>query len=122
MKRIFMLSSHPLFSQGVETLLRREKDLEVVGRESDVDKAIDRIRELHPDIVILDHGSPTCSRAPIVMRILEEQLGSRVIGLDLQSNTVCVYRGEQIIVRGVEDLMKAVESDPIDSESVEIEK
>ncbi len=39
MKRIFMLSSHPLFSQGVESLLRREAELEIVGRETDADKS-----------------------------------------------------------------------------------
>jgi DNA-binding NarL/FixJ family response regulator len=42
MKRIFMLSSHPLFSQGVESLLRRETGLEIVGREADADENLAR--------------------------------------------------------------------------------
>ena len=41
-----MLLSHPLFGQGVESLLRQEAGLEVVGRETDADKLIGRIEEL----------------------------------------------------------------------------
>lgn len=120
MKRIFILSSHPLFSQGVETLLRREKDLEFVCREADIDKAIDRIKELRPDVVILDHGSPTCAQAPVVMRILEEELRIKIIGLHLETNTICIYREEQRIIQEVDDLVKAIESDVSESEPVAI--
>jgi len=46
MKHVFVLSSHPLFGQGVESLLRQEKGLEIVGRETDVDKAIECTRRM----------------------------------------------------------------------------
>jgi len=42
MKCIFVLSNHPLFGQGVENLLRQEKRLNIVGRETDVDRAIEQ--------------------------------------------------------------------------------
>jgi chemotaxis response regulator CheB len=80
MKRIFMLSSHPLLGQGVESLLRRETGLEIVGREMDVDKAVERIKELRPDAVILDCAEPKCDPTPAVIRILGEGLGTKVIG------------------------------------------
>ncbi|MBM4466967.1 MAG: response regulator transcription factor [Chloroflexi bacterium] len=84
MKRIFMLSSHLLFSQGVESLLR----LEIVGRETDADKAIERIKELRPDVVIVGSSDPTCDPTPVVMRILGEGVGIKVTGLNLQDNTI----------------------------------
>ena len=101
MKRIFMFSTNPLFGQGVESLLRRETGLEVVGREADVDKAIGRIKELRPDVVILDSGDPACAFTPAVMRILREGVGAKVIGLNLENNTMCIYRGEQRVVKEV---------------------
>lgn len=113
MKRIFMLSSHRLFSQGVESLLRRDTGLEIVGRETDVDKAIERIKELRPDAVILDDAEPKCDPTPAVMRILGEGLGTKVIGLNLQNNTICIYLGEQRVVRCTEDLIEAIEHNPI---------
>ena len=113
MKRILMLSSHPLFSQGVESLLRRETGLEIVGRETDVDKAIGRIKELQPDVVILDSGDPARDSTLAVMRVLREGVGAKVIGLNLQDNTMFIYRGEQRVVKEVKDLMEAIEHGPL---------
>ena len=118
MKRVFILSSHPLFSQGVESLLRQEPGVDIVGRETDVDKAIERIKELQPDVVILDNGDPT----PEVMCILREGVGTKVIGLNLQDNTICIYRGEQRVVKEVEDLVEAIDGQGGGSEPVSAEE
>ena len=112
MKRVFILSSHPLFSQGVESLLRRESNLEVMGCETDVDKALEYIKELQPDVVILDSGDPTCYPTLAVMRILREGVETKVIGLNLQNNAMCICRGEHRVVREVKDLVEAIEAQP----------
>jgi len=121
MKRIFMFSTHPLFSQGVESLLRQEPGVEIVGRETDVDNAIERIKELQPDVVIFDSGDLACNLTPAVMRILREGVGTKVIGLNLQDNTMCIYRGEQRVVKEVKDLMEAIEPSPLSPEPVSSE-
>jgi len=121
MKRVFILSSHPLFSQGVESLLRQESGLDIVGREADIDKAGERIKELRPDVVILDSGDPASDLAPAVMCILRERVGTKVIGLNLQDNTVCIYRGEQRVVKEVKDLVEAIEHSPLSPEPVSSE-
>jgi chemotaxis response regulator CheB len=113
MMRVLILSSHPLFGQGVESLLRQQAGMEIVGREADVDSAIERIKELQPEVVILDSGAPACDPTPAVMRILREGVGTKVIGLNLQDNTMCIYRGEQRVVKEVADLMEAIESSPL---------
>jgi len=108
MRRVFILSSHPLFGQGVESLLRQEARLEIVGQETDVDKALERIKELQPNVVILDCAEPRCDPMLAVMRILKEGLETKVIGLNLQDNTMYIYRGEQRVVKEVKDLMEAI--------------
>ena len=110
--RVLIIASNPLFSQGVESLLRQESRLEVMGREADVDKAMKRIKELKPDVVIVDSGDPACGPTPAVMRILREGVEVKVIGLNLQNNTICIYRGEQRVVREVRDLVEAIEAQP----------
>ncbi len=109
MKRVFIVSSQSLFSQGVESLLRQEKGLDIVGRETDVDRAAERIREFRPDAVIVDSGDPADDPMPAVMRILREGVGTKVVGLNLQDNTICIYRGEQRVVKEVKDLVEAIE-------------
>ncbi len=108
MKRIFLLSSHPLFGQGVESLLRRETELDIVGRESDIDRAIARIKKLRPDAVIVDSNDSIPDPALVVMRFLREGLETMVIGVNLWDNVVCVYRGQQGVIKEVRDLVQAI--------------
>ena len=122
MKRVFILSSHPLFGQGVESLLRQETGLDVVGRETDADKAIERVKELRPDVVIVDSGYPACDPTPAAIRILGEGLGTKVIGLSLQDNKMFIYRGEQRVVKEVKDLVEAIEPSPLWPEPVSSER
>jgi DNA-binding NarL/FixJ family response regulator len=110
MRRVFILSSHALFSHGVESLLRQEPGLEIVGWETDVDRAIERIQELRPDVVIFDNNDLEVDFRLVVMRILKEGLGTKVIGLNLGDNTICIYRGEQRVLKEVKDLVEAIEA------------
>jgi DNA-binding NarL/FixJ family response regulator len=119
--RVLILSSHPLFGQGVESLLRREVRLDIVGRETDIDRAVECIKELRPDVVIVDSGDPAGDPTPAVMRILREGVGVKVIGLNLQDNTMCIYRGELRVVKEVKDLVEAIEHSPLSPEPVSSE-
>ena len=111
MKRIFMLSSPSLFSQGVEIVLRQKCDAEIVGHEADVDTAIARIKALRPDVVIVDNErSGGLTDWALVMRLLKEQTGAKIVGLSLHDNTFSIYRGEQKELCRIEDLTKAIEN------------
>lgn len=108
MVRVFMLSSLPLFSQGVETLLCRHNGVQIVGRETDVERGIERIRQLEPDVVILDDALYSSGPTPLAIRILEEPINTQVIGLSLQSNILSIYRREHRTADCVEDLVEAL--------------
>ena len=54
MTRIMIVEDHPIFRMGMSELINQEKDLEVCGNASDVNDARNRIRELQPDMVIVD--------------------------------------------------------------------
>lgn len=115
MKRIFLLSSHPLFGQGVESLLRRETGFDIVGLETDIDRAVARIKRLRPDAVVVDSNGAIPDPALVVMRILREGLETRVIGVNLWDNVVCVYHGQQQLLKEVQDLVQAIRGDSLSS-------
>lgn len=108
MTRVFIISSHLMFAHGLESLLRRETRLDVVGQEADEQKAIERIKELRPNVVILDSSKPPFEPVPTVIRILQESPGTNIIGLSLQNNTLYIYRATQRVVLNLEDLMEAI--------------
>jgi len=72
-------------------------------------------------VVILNSSDPAGDHAPAVMRILREGVGAKVIGLNLQDNTMCIYRGEQRVVKEVKDLVEAIERSPLSPEPVSSE-
>jgi len=52
--KVFMIDDHPLVKEGIGSVLRLEKDLEMVGCASRVDEALDIIQEHQPDVALVD--------------------------------------------------------------------
>jgi DNA-binding NarL/FixJ family response regulator len=107
--RVFILSDSSLFSQGVEALLRQETHFEIVGHEADMEKALEGIRTLDAEVVIVGNNDAGCEPGPVAARLLSQGLGAKVIGLSLQESAACVYRGERREVRSLADLVAAIE-------------
>jgi DNA-binding NarL/FixJ family response regulator len=56
--RVLIADDHALVREGISALLRFFDDIEVVGEASDGIEAIERARELKPDIILMDIGMP----------------------------------------------------------------
>ena len=110
MKRVFILSSHPLFGKGIASLLQWEEGLTIVGHEIDPDRAMEQIKALQPDVVIVDCNDAEAARALTVMRPFKQGARPCVIGLDLSENTISIYHGEQRPIQDVGDLIAAVQN------------
>ncbi len=108
MKRVFILSRHSLLSEGLKALLAREPELEIVGHETDLERAVACIAALEPDVVIVDATECTGDGSRATIRILEAGLRPCVITLNLRDNTLSIYHGEHRTVREVEDFVKAI--------------
>ena len=108
MLRVLIISSNPLFSRGIETLLGAEAGLEIVGQESHPARAAERVDELALDVVILDSTDPEWNNSDMVLRILNARGGIRVVALNLIDNRIDIYREEHRVATGVSDLVGAV--------------
>jgi DNA-binding NarL/FixJ family response regulator len=107
--RVLVVSGLSLFGEGIEGLLRQEPGLEIVGLETDPGQAIGRIREAHPDVVILTDGQAAAGFAPELVRLVREGFRIRVVEVQLATNTLCLYCGEQQPIREVRDLVDTVQ-------------
>ncbi|OGA15358.1 MAG: DNA-binding response regulator [Betaproteobacteria bacterium RIFCSPLOWO2_12_FULL_63_13] len=56
--RILVADDHPLFREGVVHSLTAESDFTVVGQASSGEAALGMVRDLLPDVVLLDIGMP----------------------------------------------------------------
>lgn len=74
MTSVYLVDDHELFLTGVRTEL--EKDFDVVGWSSDVDQAIEGIRDKSPDVVLVDVHMPGGGGLAVVKNIMEDEPAS----------------------------------------------
>jgi DNA-binding NarL/FixJ family response regulator len=56
--RLVVVDDHPIVRQGLVGVLEDEADLEVVGAYGSARDALDHVRRLQPDVVLLDLEMP----------------------------------------------------------------
>ena len=105
--RVFIVCHNPLFGQGVERLLCQEGGVEILALERQPARAFERIRELMPDVVILDCADQR-DRLPERMLQAWTDLGIKLIGLSLVDNAMHIYHTEHREIRSATDLVTAV--------------
>jgi len=98
-----------LFGNAVEALLCGEPGLELVGRETDPGQAIRRVRESRPDVVVFSDGEGATGLAGELLRSAREGFHVRIVEVQLATNTVCIYCGEQQSIREVRNLVDTVQ-------------
>ena len=84
--RIFLADDHEIMREGLCALLRKHPDIEVVGQASDGRLAVEMIRELIPDVVIMDVGMPNLNGIDATRQMLADCPNIKVMGLSTHSD------------------------------------
>jgi DNA-binding NarL/FixJ family response regulator len=84
--RILVADDHAIIRQGLCSLLEKQPDIEVVGMVEDGRKALESVRELTPDIVIMDITMPNLNGIDATRKIIEGRGGTKVIALSMLSS------------------------------------
>src|ERR1700676_1627324 len=115
--RILVADHHPIFRFGLCSLLGAHESWEVCGEASDGRDAIEKSRQLKPDLVILDICMPKLNGVDAARQILKENPAQQILVLtDVDSEQVvrdCLevgVRGWVFKSDGLDDLTTAVES------------
>ena len=56
--RVLIADDHTIVREGVRLLLQAQPDIEVVGEAADGEQALALVRQLHPDLVVMDIQMP----------------------------------------------------------------
>ncbi len=81
MTSVFLVDDHALFLTGVRAEL--DNDFDVIGVAGDVDGAIDDIRSLKPDVVLVDVHMPGGGGVAVVSNIAETNPDIRFLALSV---------------------------------------
>ncbi len=79
--RVFLAEDHAIVRKGVRTLLSMEADIQVVGEASNGKEAVEKVRELRPDVILMDLVMPGMDGIQAIQQIKAEQPHARVLVL-----------------------------------------
>lgn len=84
--RILLVDDHELVRRGIRSLLEAEDDFEVCAEAADGREAVDLVRELAPDVVVMDIGMPGMNGIEATRRIRKTARRTEVLALSLHES------------------------------------
>lgn len=83
--RVLLVDDHAIIREGLRSLLEKQPDMEVVADADDGRKAIELVRELSPDIVIMDVTMPGLNGIEATRLIAAELPNVKIVALSIHS-------------------------------------
>lgn len=88
--RILLADDHSVVRQGFSAILRAQADMDVIAEATNGREAIEKARELQPDVIVMDVAMPELNGIEATRRIQEEAPRSRVLALSMHKDAVYV--------------------------------
>lgn len=106
--RIVLADDHVIFRQGMKRLIDEEAGIEVAGEASDIPELLSRVKELNPDMVILDITMPDIGGIGAAREIKKRYPNVKVLMLTMHKNREYLYHA---ISAGAEGYLLKEDSD-----------
>jgi len=88
-KRVYLVDDHPIVRQGLIKLIEQESDLEVCGEAGSVSVALEEIRKLDPDVILVDISLEESNGLELIKLI--DDLGLQIPMLVLSMHDESLY-------------------------------
>jgi DNA-binding NarL/FixJ family response regulator len=88
--RILLVDDHHIVLDGLRSLLGSQDDMEVVGAIDNGLEAMDLVRDLRPDLVVMDVTMPGLNGIEVTRHIHEHADGTRILALSMHVQTEMV--------------------------------
>ena len=85
--RVLVADDHPLLREGIAAVLAGQEDIDLVGEASDGREALERFRQLRPDVTLMDLQMPRMNGIDSILAIRGECPDARIAILT-------TYRGD----------------------------
>ena len=109
--RILLADDHAVLRAGIRVLLEMQPDMQVVGEAGDGLQTLARVRELQPDIVLMDIGMPGLDGLATTRQIRQANPVTRVLMLTQHENKEYVLPALRVGASGY--VLKRAEGDEL---------
>ena len=91
--RCLIVDDHAPFREGLRSVLQSETDIEVVGEARDGTESVEKVRELNPDVVLMDLATPGSSASFEAARTMQQLFpSSRLIFLSTHEDEQSLFQ------------------------------
>jgi DNA-binding NarL/FixJ family response regulator len=115
--KVLVVDDHPVVRKGLQTCLARQERLKIVGEACDGDEALVKVRELLPDVVLMDIDLPRMNGLAVTELLRKERPRIKVLVLTVHTNKEFILRIIQAGAHGYvpkvarpDELVRAIES------------
>lgn len=112
--RILIADDHRILRAGLKSLMNPEKNLVVVGEVTSGPEAIESVRLLKPDIVLMDVGMPGNEKLEALKQIIQEEPATRVLILTMYEDLALL---QECLIAGASGYIvkRAAETELVDA-------
>lgn len=90
MIRVIIADDFPLVRRSIRALLSKAPDVEVIGEAADGQDAVDAVKRLTPDVVVMDVSMPHLDGFQATAQIHALALSTRVLAVSMYTDTSVV--------------------------------
>jgi DNA-binding NarL/FixJ family response regulator len=91
--KILIVDDHPVVREGIGAMLKREADFKIVGEATNGVEAVEKVRELGPDVVLMDLRMPEMDGVEAITKIRAENPDVKFIILTTYSDDEYIFKG-----------------------------
>jgi DNA-binding NarL/FixJ family response regulator len=84
--KILLADDHEIMREGICALLRKHPEMEVIGQAADGRSAVDMVKQLQPDVVVMDIGMPNLNGIEATQQMVAENPHIKVMALSTHSD------------------------------------
>ena len=119
-KRILIIDDHPLFREGIKTIIQGDSRYEVIGEAGNASQGLKLARKLRPDLAVVDISLPDISGFDLIQDMLKYSPDIPILVLSMHSKVDYIVKAFQagasgyltkesatdMLIRGIEHTLK----------------
>jgi DNA-binding NarL/FixJ family response regulator len=98
--KVLLVDDHATVREGLRFLLEAQTDIKVVDVATNGREAIEQVRQMCPDVVVMDIAMPKLNGIEATQQIIQECPDAQIVILSMQASNEQIFRALQAGARG----------------------
>ena len=99
-KKVLIIDDHPVFRRGIAALIGEQRDLSVCGEAENALEGLEAVRQLKPDVALIDISMPGTNGIELIKMILAEDPKMLILVLSMHDESLYALRALRAGAKG----------------------